>query len=160
MNRSTIPLSIRIYSLSCYLLNLTWIAILLLGLAMRVMGPERAGDDFVMEKAWLLLALSLLGATILTLIFWLLASDRHPFVKESGKEAINFLLSFDLYALTICTISLKYESPNVNADGAGNIFGGALLILMLTHLCSILWGCIGVGLGKIYRYPLTIRFFR
>jgi uncharacterized Tic20 family protein len=156
MNRSTIPLSIRIYALLCHLLNLTWIAIMLWRTATH---PDRAGDDHVEAKAVLWLALSFLGARILAFIFWLLVNDCHPFVEESGKEAINFSLSIDLYALTICAISLIYAA-NVNADGAGNIFGWALLILWLSHFCSILWGCIGAGLGKIYRYPLTIRFFR
>jgi uncharacterized Tic20 family protein len=159
MTRSTIPLTIRIDAILCHLLNLTWLAIMLVGAATQVMGPDRAGDDHYTEKGWLLLALSLLGATILTLIFWLFVSGRHPFVKESGKEAINFSLSFDLYALTICAISYIYEPARVNAYEAGSLLG-VTLILWLTHFCSILWGCIGAGLGKIYRYPLTIRFFR
>jgi uncharacterized protein len=158
MNRSTIPLVIRIYALLCHLLSLSWIAIWLLGAVTQVLGQDRAGDDSYMAKGWLLLALSLLGATILTLIFWLFARDRHPFVKESGKEAINFSLSFTFYALTICAVFLIYEPNNANVVEASSLLI-VMQILLLTHFCSILWGCIGAGLGKIYRYPLTIRLF-
>lgn len=96
---------------------------------------------------------SLLGGVVLAgiwvpLIIWLLKKDTSPFVARSGAEAINFQISFHLWA----------------AISALLVF--VLIGLLLLPLVSLLWliftivGAVKASNGQEYRYPLTIRLIK
>lgn len=81
------------------------------------------------------------------LIVWLLKKSEMPSVDAHGKEALNFQISFLIYALLLvvggflsCGIGFFLLVP----------FGIAQIVLMII-------GAIKAGNGELYRYPLTIR---
>ena len=92
---------------------------------------------------------------ILPLIFCRL--DAVLFVREAGKEAINFTASILVYMLLVFTISIAI--CGAGAKDQSWIFGSiAILLLMLTHIIMIIFGSIQANQGISYRYPFAIRF--
>lgn len=165
MTRSTIPIEIRRCAMWCHLFNLLWLFIVIGGICLLPLVPGSDNNErmnLTLATILILPPVSLLGSRILSLIVWIINRRRHPFIEESGKEAINFSLSIDLYVFVIGAISLA--SCGLYSFGA--IFGSlgiiALIIsvLLLFHSCLVLVGGIDAWKGLIYRYPLTIRFFR
>jgi uncharacterized Tic20 family protein len=89
---------------------------------------------------------ALLGFLV-PLIIWLIKKDKSPFVDDQGKEALNFqitvILAHVIGGLTICFT-----------------FG---LLNMAVYVVNLVFGIIGgveANKGKVYRYPLTIRFIK
>ena len=83
------------------------------------------------------------------LIIWLIKKDDFPFVKEQGKEAINFQISVSIYML--CCL------PLVCLAGIG-----AFLIagIAIADLVFIVIGSINASDGQSYRYPCCIRLVK
>jgi uncharacterized Tic20 family protein len=119
-------------------------------------GPDVARDD---SRTWALVAhlsapLSMLVAMAFMgpLIVYLAKKDD-PFVRRHAAEALNFNLSFLIYAVVLGF-----------ATFVGLLFVvGVLLIPVLLGL-GLLWivlicvAAVKAGQGEEYRYPLTIRF--
>ncbi len=83
---------------------------------------------------------------IVPLVMWLIKKDQDPYADFHGKEAVNFNLSFLLYAVCsgILIIALV----------------GLLLLpaVLLTWFVLVIVGTVKASNGEYYRYPLTIRF--
>ena len=82
------------------------------------------------------------------LIVWLLKRSELPGVDAHGKEALNFQLSVLLWALVIVAGSLLTCGMTLPL----------LLVLGVGQIVLMIIGAIQAGSGKLYRYPLTIRF--
>jgi uncharacterized Tic20 family protein len=120
--------------------------------------PSNARDD---SRSWALAAhLSALPSMIVGMAFigplvvYLVKKDD-PFVRRHAAEALNFQLSFLIYAIVLGVVTV-----------VGLIFVvGILLIPLLIALC-VLWlvficvAAVKAGNGEDYRYPLTIPFVR
>jgi uncharacterized protein len=109
-------------------------------------------------------------------IIWRLGRDRHPFIDEQGREAINFQLSMTIYllvglilwiflAFTTCMIAISGVTAAQNAFV--NVFfwiglsGLAILsIFALFMIGSTLFAGIKASQGQSYRYPFTMRFLQ
>lgn len=89
-----------------------------------------------------------LGNVLGPLIIWLIKREGSAFVDAHGKEALNFNLSITIYA-AISTVLIFL------VIGAVLLFG----LFVLWIVCLIL-ACIKANEGKMYRYPLTIRFIK
>ncbi len=90
-----------------------------------------------------------IGHLIFPLLIWAIKKDKHPFVDEHGKAAINFQLSFTIYAV----ISL-FLTP---------IFGLGIVLLIalaLFDLIVIIVAAVKANSGEYYQYPFSIRFIR
>jgi len=97
------------------------------------------------------------GNVLGPLIVWLIKRDASPGVDAHGKEAVNFHLSWTLYWLISTTVV-----------GILCVFLIGLLLvpfLILAYLVGIpamlilsVIGAVKAGNGRLYRYPLTIRF--
>ena len=117
---------------------------------------------------------------ILVMLIWITNRKKHPFIDESAKKALNFTLSIDL-CLAIVTFSLmrsfawwtetyyslSSEDFMANYSSNSNAFLTTVSslslftqILIVIHVCSIVFGSIQAARGNIYKYPLSIRFFR
>ena len=48
------------------------------------------------------------------LIIWLVKKEDHPFIDESGKEALNFQITIAIMVLISCADSCIYWNINVN----------------------------------------------
>jgi uncharacterized Tic20 family protein len=161
MTRSTIPPEIRRLAVLCSLLHLTWIVIICVSIAIVSGSPNLIKDIGTAVLLILLLPpFSLIVSRILALIVWLTSCRRHPFIYESGKEALNFSLSIDLYLLIVGAIVFAscgfYPVPMI-----GVLVHLWLLmpLLSLFHFCLMIAGTIKTSFGLIYKYPVTINFF-
>jgi len=119
-------------------------------------GPNAGRDD---SRSWalaahlsapvsMIVALAFLGP----LIVYLVKKDD-PFVRRHAAEALNFNLSFLLYAVLLGLVTI-----------VGLLFVVGILLLPLFAVLAIVWvvliciAAIKAGQGEDYRYPLTIRF--
>ena len=118
------------------------------------------------------------GQIITPLIAWQTLKDRSTFLDEQGKEAINFNLSYTLYAfiLSIAFIPLFFRSFfssfnnfnnfQLNLDlSTSNLFnimglGSILGILYLVGISLILIAAFKAKEGENYTYPFTIKFIK
>ncbi|MFT5146941.1 MAG: putative Tic20 family protein [Polaribacter sp.] len=118
------------------------------------------------------------GQIITPLIAWQTLKDRSPFLDEQGKEAINFNLSYTLYAfiLSIAFIPLFFRSffssfnnfnnfqlnLDLSTNNLLNIMGlGSILgILYLVGISLILIAAFKAKEGENYTYPFTIKFIK
>lgn len=119
-----------------------------------------------------------LGGVIAPLVFWQVKKDESEFLDKQGKEAVNFNLSFLLYAfilgLTFIPFIIRTVFNNLdNIDHMHNdfhfdfsnmvgIFGGVSLIglLAIIRFALIILAAIKANNGEHYKYPLTIKFIK
>lgn len=88
------------------------------------------------------------GMIIGPLVIWLIKKDQSPFVNDQGKEALNFNISIVIYSIVATILCL--------------IFIGFLLLfaILIVWLIFVIMASVKANEGKIYRYPLTIRFIK
>jgi uncharacterized Tic20 family protein len=99
------------------------------------------------------------------IIIWMIKKDSDPFIDENGKSAINFQISFTIYSIIICMIFFFAAFAFAFASSeAGIIFIPMLfLFIFVFFLIEIIFIALGASSaynGKVYRYPLTIRFLK
>jgi uncharacterized protein len=107
------------------------------------------------------------GNILVPLIIWLVKKDEMRRVDEHGKAALNFQISFTIYAVLagIAFVTLVLVSLIVTD---GDVVPGPLILLapllvvffILAHIALTISATIKAGAGELYRYPLAIRFFR
>lgn len=105
---------------------------------------------------------------ITPIILWTLNRDKNQNVDQHGKNVVNWILSFVIY-MSICFIiifplnSLMHFSLNFsyNFSSPISLFSGfiPITILMILNIIFILIGGLKASSGKLWRYPLSIRFF-
>jgi uncharacterized Tic20 family protein len=94
-----------------------------------------------------------IGYIVGPLIIWQVKKDTMPFAASEAKEALNFNISWLLWALILGAVTFVLML----------FFIGVLLLPVLAGL-GIAWvvfsiiGGLKANEGKPYRYPLTIRF--
>jgi len=118
------------------------------------------------------------GQIITPLIAWQTLKYRSPFLDEQGKEAINFNLSYTLYAfiLSIVLIPLFFRSFFTNFNSFNNFqlnldlstnnlfsimgLGSISVILYLVGISLIIIAALKAKEGESYKYPFTITFIK
>jgi uncharacterized protein len=108
------------------------------------------------EKQWaMILHLSLLagfviplGGLIAPIIIWQLKKKDLPSIDAHGKVVVNWILSALIY--TIISIVLVF------------VLIGILLLMILGVLAVAfpIIGAIKAGNGELWKYPLSIQFFK
>jgi uncharacterized Tic20 family protein len=113
---------------------------------------EPTKDEKTMAMLCHLLALSgfiVPGASIIgPLILWHIKKDTMPFVDEHGKEALNFNITFAIFAV-LCFVTFWLFLPMLL------LFAGGVAWIVLTIIASL-----KASEGKGYRYPLTLRLVK
>lgn len=88
------------------------------------------------------------------LIIWLTQKEKHPFVDDQGKEALNFHLTLLLaYVVT----SVLWSILMFVTCG----FGVLLPLPLIVTVLQLVFGIIAstkANAGEAYRYPINIRF--
>ena len=85
-------------------------------------------------------------AVIGPLVVWLIKRDDDPFIDYSGKEALNFNISFLIYGVVAGLLIIL-------------LIGLILLpIVFVVWLVLVIVAAVKTSNGEYYRYPLTIRF--
>ncbi len=121
-------------------------------------GPHNARDD---ARSWALAAhLSALLSLVIgfpfvgPLVVYLVKRDD-AYVRRHAAEALNFNLSFMLYAIVlgVATVILLFFIVGV-------LLIPVLVALAIGWLVLVCVAAAKAGQGESYRYPLTIRFVR
>ncbi len=82
------------------------------------------------------------------LLIWLIERDRHRFVAEHGREAMNYQISLLIYG-TISGLLCLF------------LIGHVLLwLLTVAHVVLIVVGTVQAHRGRSWRYPIAIPFLR
>ena len=85
-------------------------------------------------------------AVIGPLVVWLIKRDDDPFIDYSGKEALNFNISFLIYGIVSAFLVIL-------------LIGLVLLpIVFVTWFVLVIVASVKAAAGEHYRYPLTMRF--
>lgn len=86
------------------------------------------------------------GNIVAPLVLWAMKKDEYEIVNIHGKEAINFQISITIYVLiSILLIFIVIGIP-------------ILIALGVFELIVIIIAAVKANEGKIYRYPLSIKF--
>ena len=82
------------------------------------------------------------------LIIWLLKKEEDWFVDDQGREAVNYHISLIIYYLVswiLCFVLIGFL---------------LLFVLGILHLVFVIMAALKAGDGKLYRYPIAIRFIK
>ncbi len=125
------------------------------------------------------------GNFLAPLLLWTTNKDK-PFVREHGREAINFQLSILLYSLGIGILCLPFfvifasdfvslvdviddHVHEVTYHDVRSLSGYLILFLVVVvmllgmfvfELYSVIQATIHANRGQLYKYPLSISFIR
>ena len=88
------------------------------------------------------------GHLLAPLIVWLMKRDESPEIDAQGKEAVNFQISMLIYNIVAAVFCLVL---------IGFVF---LAILWVLNAVFVIIAAIQASDGKLYRYPMTIRFIQ
>ena len=116
------------------------------------------------------------GNVIGPLIVWQLKKDESEFVKEHGKESLNFQLTLSIITFVIMIIALagilftfvmpaiQYGEPSPESIPGFLLiifsFAGFFALLFLFNLVCIIVAAIKAGDGDLYSYPFRIKFIK
>jgi len=82
------------------------------------------------------------------LVIWLNEKDKHKFVNEHGRAAMNYQISIIIYYLAswmLCFIIVGFFM---------------LIALVIMHIIFVIMGAVKASGGKPWRYPIAIRFLK
>ena len=119
------------------------------------------------------------GQIITPLIAWQTIKDRSPFLDEQGKEAVNFNISYTLYAFILSagvggllmgsifknfnrlsdfnSISYNLNLPNIFSFlSIGSMVG----IVYLVGIALVIIASLKAKDGENYSYPFSIKFIK
>ena len=108
------------------------------------------------ERTWAMLChlsvfsvfLTGIGYILAPLVIWLIKKDQYPLVDDQGKESVNFQISMTIY--TIILLPLVFLLVGIPLLGA----------LLLFDIVEVIIAAINANDGKMFRYPLCIRFIK
>ncbi|MBN2132937.1 MAG: DUF4870 domain-containing protein [Sedimentisphaerales bacterium] len=82
------------------------------------------------------------------LMIWLIEREKHRFVDEHGRQAMNYQVSLLLYYLVSTLL-------------APLIIGLFMLgVLTVLHIVLAIIAAVQAGQGKLWRYPIAISFLK
>ena len=82
------------------------------------------------------------------LVIWLIFRNEFPLVDQEGKEALNFQISFTIYALIAAVLVLILVGI------------GLIVILAIADIILVIMATVKVNNGEKFKYPLTLRFLK
>jgi len=106
------------------------------------------------------------GAVVAPWVFWEINKHKSQFLDDNGKEAVNFNLSYFLYAFLLGLSLVPFIIRTVleqfhHLDLFGLISIGSILAVMsVVKFVLIIFAAIKANQGEVYHYPLTIKFFK
>ena len=86
------------------------------------------------------------GSIVGPLVLWLVKKEESAFVDLHGRESVNFQISILIYTVVSFILTLV-------------VIGFALLLAtQILNVVCIIIAAINANDGKVYRYPMCIRF--
>jgi len=82
------------------------------------------------------------------LVIWLNEKEKHKFVNEHGRAAMNYQISIIIYYIASCMLCF--------------IIVGFFMIaaLVIMHIIFVIMGAVKAGKGQPWRYPIAIQFLK
>ena len=80
------------------------------------------------------------------LLVWFLTREKHKFIDDCGKEAVNYQISMTIYFMiagVLCVILIGIP---------------LLLALWITNIVLVIIAALKASKGERYRYPIALRF--
>ena len=105
-------------------------------------GPEKSQE--ARNMAILCHVLGIFGF-FAPLVIWLSERDKHRFVDEHGREAMNYQVSLMIYCAALCVVVV-------------GVF--ALPVLAVVHVILSIMGAVNASRGQSWRYPIALRFLK
>lgn len=124
------------------------------------------------------------GGILAPLVMWSVNKDRSKYVDENGLEAVNFNLSYVLYATALSLVAFPFafgsifsrirriddlDNLNLHLDfGDGGFFGmfgilsvGTIIsvIIFIRFILAVV-AAVKASRGEVYKYPFTIQFIK
>lgn len=106
------------------------------------------------------------GGVVAPLVIWELKKRESDFLDQSGKEAVNFNLSFFLYSFVLGLSAIPFAFRSFFMDFYHfDFFGIASMVsligvLWIVRVILIISVATKANRGELYRYPLTIKFIK
>ena len=94
------------------------------------------------------------GGFIVPLIIYATIGNQDPFVRHHASEALNFSLTYLLFALVGMILSL------VTLGIGFIVFFPLLMIAVVLHIVFAIMGAMKSNAGEWWRYPVNIRFVK
>ena len=85
---------------------------------------------------------------LVPLAIWLIKRADSPEINATGKEVLNFQISYSIYTgvgILLCFVLVGFV---------------ILPIVLITWLVCMVLAAVKTGNGEPYRYPCTIRFLK
>ena len=125
-----------------------------------------------------------LGNYIAPIVLWSFKKDESDFVDQAGKNVLNFQLSLLLYSLVMLVLAgplvvyllihnyINFDCATIHINNFSDInfennwfmIGMVSLIVFLffkiIEFFLIIYGALKTANGAVYKYPLTIPFFK
>ena len=89
-----------------------------------------------------------LGGIIAPIVIWQVKKDEMPELDEHGKNAVNWVISFVIYAAISAVLCLVV---------VGFVLLPAVLIL---NIVFPIIAAVKASEGRVWKYPLAIQFFK
>lgn len=89
-----------------------------------------------------------LAHIVVPLVIWLVKRADSPEIDSTGKEVLNFQITYTIYSLiagALCFVLIGFL---------------ILPIVLIVWLVCIIIAAVKTSNGEIYRYPATIRFLQ
>ncbi len=94
------------------------------------------------------------------LIIWLLKRNEYGLVDEQGKQALNFQISFMIYAIAGIALAIIFALIPLLVEAAYIVIVICVFLLFLLDLILIIVATVKTANGEYYKYPLAIQFFK
>ncbi|KUJ82650.1 DUF4870 domain-containing protein [Microbulbifer flavimaris] len=85
---------------------------------------------------------------IIPVVLWALHRDQSVEVDRHGKVILNWMISALIYSM-ICVVLMFVLIGFLG-----------LFVLLLVNIIFVIVGTVNASEGKLWRYPLSIQFFR
>ena len=95
------------------------------------------------------------GNIVGPLAVWLIKMNEMPFVNDQGREAVNFQISYSIYALALAGLAFVLSFVCLGFLLIPFIFGLAVVDAVLMIIAAI-----KAGKGVRYRYPCCVRLIK
>lgn len=95
------------------------------------------------------------GNLIAPFVIWLLKRESSQEMDRTGKEVLNFQLSYSIYSILLLVFGFLLTFLII-----GIFFFFILAVLCVVWIVFIIMAAIKASNGEFYSYPLTIRFFQ
>jgi hypothetical protein len=94
---------------------------------------------------------------LISLVIWLMKKDQSRFIDICGKEALNFMISFVICAVTlsVVTFPVAHVLPFL-----GCLTVPVFVLLWLFYIVMTIIGAVKAYNGIVFRLPLCLRLIK